>query len=358
VECRDLAINFDLRDIRQDLECPTPPHQFWASEYPNIDPSLIGTRIPFLFGTKTGCPLIPIDAANKRYKFQDGRADAVTEVRDNATALTEGTDYFIDYKRGILTFAAGYTIVDESSLQIDFSGMPDSAGDLITNGADIFKYMMGEWYGLAHSEMALDEVYETKAASSATLAAYLSQDSNLSEVLQILEHSLRAYVFQDALGRLGIRPVQTAVPSNVIYLRDHEIREFSKAKSKESIYRELNVFYGHSPADDTWSVKNYINRTHEWKFKARRALDIYTYLTASADAVTILNAIAGDLDKDLVRFKAPARLMRLLAGDLIKFSRTRYYSLDGSANEITLRIIRISKSPSRHDVDIEAERIA
>ena len=51
-------------------------------------------------------------------------------------------------------------------------------------------------------------------------------------------------------------------------------------------------------------------------------------------------------------------LFDVMPGDLIKFSRVRFYDLDGTASEITLRVLRISKSPASGGTSITAEVVS
>ncbi|GAH57051.1 unnamed protein product, partial [marine sediment metagenome] len=165
-----------------------------------------------------------------------------------------------------------------------------------------------------------------------------------------------AYTFQDELGRLGIKPQQTAVASNVKYVISKQIFDHVQKKDRSTLFWKVNVYYN-KDYDDNWEVKVATKNEIKWQYDVTKELPIDTYFTSSSHAADLAASILSLLNKEQIENELPMLLFDVMAGDLIKFSRVRFYDSDGTASEITLRIIKISKSPASGRTSITAEAI-
>lgn len=245
------------------------------------------------------------------------------------------------------------TISRGDIIKISFTGFVNSAGEVIENGAEIFKYLMNHHKSILDSELNLDSIYAAKYANENELVLSIEAETSFDEIVRTIEHSIEAYTFQDEFGRLGIKPAQTAVASNVKYVLSGHTFAHSQKKDRSSLYWKVNVYYNRD-FDDNWLVKTATDNKIYWKYKITEELPIYTYINAY-DASALATSILSLLNKERIESELPMLLFDVMAGDLIKFSRVRFYDSDGTASEITLKIIRISKSPASGRTSIIAE---
>jgi len=240
------------------------------------------------------------------------------------------------------------SIHHEDIIGVRLTGIVDSADDPIVNGAEIFKYLMNNYKSLTDSELNLDSIYEAKYGSGAyekNLSVPIERKIPFDEIVRSIEHSIESYTFQDEFGRLGIRPQQTVVASNVKYVISSHIFDHTQKKDRSSLFWKVNIYYN-KDLDDNWEVKTATDNNIYWKYKITEELPIYTFFSAPAHALALATSILSLLNKEQIEVDIPMTLFGVMPGDLIKFSRVRFYDTDGTASEITLRVIRISKSPA------------
>jgi hypothetical protein len=343
----DQAITFDLKDFRGGLSRDLPINHLWKTDYPELSDNENGKVIPLGIGALTNLVPICINATNRRYKLRDGRIKSVAAVKQNGVTLTGGTDYYIDYQRGIITLSRSLVFDNADVVTVDFDGLCNLAGELLSNGADLFIWICQNLLNLSLTELDLDSIYKTKYDRTAALASPFHRQIKSDEVFRTLEHSCLAYTYQDSQGRLGFRTLDTIPVSDVRYVRNCEIFEFSRNRGNESVFRGVNVWYNEDPQhDNNWAGVTATDNQALWKKQASEILDIYTWLTTQADAEAVATALKNDLQKDYINFSVHTLLFGCMAGDLIYFSRDRFPSASGSANKILLRIMSIQKQIS------------
>lgn len=360
VGINDKRILFSLRDSIGRIERSLPVNKYWLSTYPRLEEGKEGTLIPKSFGFIGNIEAVCIDTENKKYKFHDGRVKTVTEAKRSTSGgdvvLTEDVDFYIDYQRGEITIDRdGVTVDDEDDIILSFWGTVDSADAVIDNGAEVFKYIMNTFANLPNALLDLDSIYEAKYANTVQLAVHLYKEKGLEDIIRTLEHSIKAYSRQDESGKIGLKTAQITALLGARHILDFQIFDFSQEKGVDSLYKDVGVFYNEDSRAETWTVKTEFDADLFNKYNVEEPLDIITYLKNSADAESLITAILALLDKDFIEFEVPVVLYGRLAGDLIKFSRTRFYDADGTASNITLRILRISKMPASGKTGITAE---
>jgi hypothetical protein len=117
------------------------------------------------------------------------------------------------------------------------------------------------------------------------------------------------------------------------------------------------VRYNKNLQADDWESKEVTDDEIYWKYKTKEKLEIDTYFSAPAHAKSLATDILSLVNKAIINTELPMLLFDILAGDLIVFSRERFFATSGTADEITLRIIKITKTPSSGKTTIVAEEI-
>jgi len=358
VACEDRLFEISLMDLRMNMERNIPAYKYTTDEFPNLDSGAVDSAMQEYFGTYTDVPATCIDTVNKIFKVNRDRIGSVTAVKRNNTVLILNTDYYVDLQRAMVFLDEDTPWLTQDKILVSFTGKVDSAGDLIINGAEIFKYAMNNYYILADSELDLDSIYKTKYDNTAILKVPIYQERPVNEVLRNLEHTLRAYSFQDTRGRIGIKSALTAAPSNIKYVRNDQIfGSPRRVKNLKSKYWAVNVFYSEDPATQLWSSIRKEDNTARKKFRTEKDLDVYTYLSTEADALSLGSEIMSLLNKDSTELVLDSMFFLCLAGNLIYFNRDRFYSSSGSANDLLMRIIKIDKGISSNRTSLIVEEV-
>lgn len=360
--CSDEKITFTLRDVRQDMTRLLILHQYALADLGELDQDKewLDKQIPLAFGAKDRVAPACVDWTNRKYKYMYGRSWGVDKVTRNGTEVAF-TDYYIDHQNSIITFKRdSFDLSDEDLIEVDFYGSVNSADVLLLNGADIFKHLMNYYFNLPDTRLNLDSIYATWAATTTELSIFLYKDTNFDNIVRTIEHTVRAFTFQDAEGRLGLTPQQTAVASSVKYIENHQIFDHSQSHRRHSLAWRVNVYYNENPyreAEQEWEVKTAETFAAKCKWNIERELPINAYFSDPASAQALATTILELLNKPTISVTLPMLLFDTMPGDLVKFSRDRFYDSSGSAAEITLRVIKISKSPASGKTTITAEEV-
>ena len=216
---------------------------------------------------------------------------------------------------------------------------------------------MNNYKEIEDSGLNLDSIYESKYANEHELSVYIDKEASFNGIIRKIEHSIEAYAFQDSLGRLGIKPQQIVAASKAKYIiSEHTFTHFQK-RGRSSLFWKVIVYYNKNLQTDDWESKEAMDNEIYWKYDNKEELEIDTYLSAPSHAQSLATSILGLLNKGTVNNELPMLLFDVAAGNLVKFSRTRFYNASGTASEIDLRIIKITKTPSGGKTTIIAEEV-
>jgi hypothetical protein len=185
----------------------------------------------------------------------------------------------------------------------------------------------------------------------------LWKEIDSQEAIRRIEHSIQADTFQDAEGRLGIRAQLTSAQSGIKYVGNHEVFEYEANLSKDDIYSQVEIYYLDDPSTDKFSMVTRTNLLAIYKYHVNRTLPIYTSLTTTAQANTLASAFINAMMKPIHSFTVPRVLFTCLPGDLIYFSRSRFFNSTGSTNNKLLRILSIGKAQSAGRTTIKSEEV-
>lgn len=354
----DESFAVDLVDPREGIHRDLPINHYWQTEYPALADGDQGKEKPWDYGHITGAPVVCLDAAAKKYGYHDGKCKGLVAVRINAVAKTVDVDYFDDPARGILTFVSTLTIADSDIIDVDFDGRMSGDNVLLENGALIFKDICNVALEQEDAELDLDSFWETKAAKTYALKVPLHKTQNSQEVIRTLEHSLGAYTMQDPEGRIGLKVLTSTLPSSAVRVLEHQLFGLTMERSRDALaYKTVNVFHSPVPGADTWSQVTRTSAVMGYKYRAKKSLDIYTYLSTAEDAGARANEILADLEQDKSEFNASQIMFGVQAGDLIIFTRPRYFDAQGTAVDKTLRVVKVGKSVGTMQTGAGAEEL-
>ncbi|MHB8053670.1 MAG: DUF2341 domain-containing protein [Candidatus Aminicenantales bacterium] len=356
VPINDRRMSLTLRDYRESIHRTLPTRIFTLDEFPGMDEDQKDTPRQVWFGPATNVVPVCIDVTNRVFEVNDGRIKTFS-LTQNGTTLTEDADYFVDYGLGRFTLARGLAYSTEDVLLAAFSGGVNTADESTSNGAEIFRWIHNEFLGLPDAELDLDEIYRTKYAQTAPLVVGLRKGEESTDVIRMLERSIRSYTVQNAEGKIGIRTERTAAESGAPYVWNAHVLDQDQELNTQQLFSEIDVYYAEDPSkDDTYALAKRVVPQITWKYGINKAMDpIYTYLSSEVDALALCNAIVTAMMRPPVKFRVPQILFGCLPGDIIYYSRDRFPSADGTASAKPVRILSITKQKSQSRTIIEAE---
>jgi hypothetical protein len=350
----DRRMSLDLRDLRDGLHRDLPVEKYSLDIYPRMDDNRKDAERPFGFGAIVGAIPVYVDLTNHVFEFHYGRVKDVS-VTQNGTALTENTDYFVDYQRGCVTLARGLAYVDSDILLVSFTGCVNLANEANVTGAEVFLYICRTWLGCSLAGMDLDAIYATKYAKSTALSLYLNTTQGSGNIIRTIEQSSHAYTMQDAEGRLGIRAEQAIPASGAPYVWGLHVFDFASAQEQDQLYSAINVYYAKRPENDIYALSQTSRPIMTWKHGINKCLDLYVALAEASDAAALGVAIAAMMERRQITFTVPRVLYTCLPGDVIYFNRSRFPSLSGTAANLPVRILGIAKLISSGKTEITGE---
>lgn len=353
VTIEDKRLSLELRDYRDGLQMELPPEKFTIAEFPLMNEDNDGKERAFAFGAVVDAVPTCIDETNRVFEFNHGRVKSVS-LTQNGTTLTENTHYFVDNQRGRLTLARGLSYATSDILLVSFTGCVNEAEEATANGAEIFLYICLNYLGLTIADMDLDAIYRTKTEKATSLSLSLRKAQSSDDIFRTIEQSIQSYTLQDAEGRLGIRAEKSAADSGAPYVWDCHVFDFLSRRTTDHIYSAVNVYYGED-REDKFSLAQTPLPAMTWRYGVNKALDLYTALASSSDAAALGAAIAGMMERRHIEFTVPRVLYNCLPGDVIYFTRTRFPSLSGTAANLPVRILGVSKQISAGRTSIIGE---
>ena len=362
-EIENDKISFSLRDARKELDRNLVLNKYWVTDYPGLEEDFVGREKPKAFGFVEGLAPVPIErydaSENKSTKvsYHDGRSKSVGKVMLNEVEKTKDTHYYCDLQRSIITFDKSLDVGPEDIILVSFTGEVNDADEPVENGAEVFKWLLNNEAGIPTTRLNTDWIYETKYANTKSESILFYKDTPYEEILKTIEHTTEAYIIQDEEARIGLRPLQTTVPSKAKYIWDFQSKGHKHHKERESLYRKVKVYYGEDTQSQEWETKEATNNEMRWKHRVEKELPIYTYYRDPSNAQALATTILGLLNKPYIEDELPAILFDVFPGDLIPFSRTRFFDASGTADEVSLRVLRIEKNPQQGTTKVKMVKV-
>jgi hypothetical protein len=160
---------------------------------------------------------------------------------------------------------------------------------------------------------------------------------------------------QDGAGRLGIRAEQTTPASGAPYVWNVHVFDFEAVKSQDPLFSEIQIKYAENPASDFYFQNQIIRPPITWRHGVNKSLPITVATSDLTIAFEAGLAIADQMERQQISFTIPRVLYTNLPGDVIYFNRTRFPSLTGTAVNLPIKILGISKLISSGKTAITAE---
>lgn len=356
----DYRFSVSLKDAREGLHCNLPKRAYNLTDFPMLDlrfeaeEGATGVPRPRYYGAVTHVIPVCVDTANLIFELHDGRITSVAEVLFRGAALTEGTDYVVDYTMGRIQLAKtlGYSVT-EDSLECSFTGQADECGAAIETGPMIFLDMARRDWGLGWADLNLESIWEAHAARPTAQGAKLYKETSTEEFVGLLEKSCLAYSFQDAAGKIGFRVSPAAAPSDTVYLTEQRIVDIGRDEAVDSSFGALKINYDEWPSTQRYRWIEKQAMLEQWTSGVQGTLTLSTTLTDKAGADALADEILDALNLPTIWVVVSRILLARSVGDTVYLTRGRFFDAQGTANNRLYQIVQLSKDPSTGKCRIE-----
>jgi hypothetical protein len=349
-----------LGDPRAARTLTLPQALYSVTDFPLMDSGLADQAQPFGYGAIAGAVPKLIDATNRVYEYNNGRAKGVTAVYQNAgAALTAGTDYFDDPQHGRFTLARGLTWATSDKMTCSFSGHVDDEDTLIENGGLVFLDLMTRYVGMGLSELDLDSIYATAAALTSDVSLYVYKGGqDAQEIVRILEASCLAWSVQDEEARVGFKRKGTAAASGCVHFREAQITDLSQASDLSRYASELVVNYAEDQSDSGRMLFARRERPEAtWERGVQSTVTVTAALESAADAEALADAILDELGRLPITLVTTRLGWRIQPGDVFLLTFPRFPSTSGEAASLTLRALSVGRGLGRGETTLTAEEV-
>lgn len=361
--------DFTLKPLARSLEAEIPPTPLFESDYPNLGDGVRGTRKWIGYGRATLAPDLVDKSSHGIYLVADAAyqtlfaVSAVYAVASNGdgsrTTLGLGVDYTVDLTACTVTITNATYRWQDYRIEVDATGKPDGAGSYLKTGPAIIKDILTTFLGVQAAD--IDAAAFTTAAADAPQECALwiksqrsiaSVLSNAARDLPALERSSLATVRQTLAGLWTIFVWKPSINySTAIALQRSDFAKFVQVPKLQTVFSRVRVHYGYNHATESWSVAEAYDAKTEYLTRSKDALDVYTFLTSSSDALTLaqrIRLVSASISTEIEFEERGAKLAQAGGGDrvLITFDPAPHAD-DGvySSEPFELVLLETSFSP-------------
>jgi hypothetical protein len=347
-----------VRDAQKITFRRFPITPLFESDFPDIDDSIRGIRIPLLFGNKTNITPIKIsENQNGMFLIADSNYQSLYEI---SKVYNDGTEINSSYLVKSLT-GCSFSVLSAypnsvGTITCDAIGQPVRGKDWETS-ADYLKYyaeivceIYTNYLGLSDSDISSTDATSADALEPAPQAAYITE-----------ERTARAYIRGFEVGVLGrtIRQADGTIKPTIWFpgfdvdlattIENPDIVEFDPDPKIETIFSRVLVYGDQDPTDGSYPIV--VERTDN----AARYLHldgriedrtVETFLKGNSDAEVLADRIrfvSKNPDIDVRIVETGVRLMNTDIGDRHLVSFDRAPSPTGSWTNKPVEVLGVTK---------------
>jgi hypothetical protein len=310
----DIEIN--ASDPRRKLETPIPPNTYSTDDYANIDDRKENKPIALAYGyVKNVTPVCVNEgsyakdtAGNFTFKLCDmtnhDEIGAITDVRYNGESLSGSVntdDLYWNTGEDSLTDATlridklADVELDFKKVTVDFSGVEDEDGNLISAGLDVIRDLIETYSGTAYVNANFDvTTWDNLAGDDKDIGLYIDKESTVLEAIEEITASIQMQFDVTGDGRYTARVFDDEKSYTRIIDEDEILGNISLSYNSDEFLSRVVVEYSGGKTYVYDDLEETVNK----RFKYKRPKTFETLLTSSADADTFAQRVM-ELSKEL-----------------------------------------------------------
>lgn len=325
---------FQLSPLQKFADQQLPVTPFFESDYPSLGDGVRGTKKwigygraiipPDLTDTATSQGVYTIADADYQTLFAIHNVWAIEKTTGAWTLLTETTHYTKNLTNCTVTVVNAAFPHADYTLAVDVTGKPDGLGSYFKTYGAISKNILETFLGASSADLDVAAFTLADADNTNELAFWIKSDRLITSILATAEADL------PSLGRSSLGTLQQTVegkwttsiwnPDTDMIdtsLRQADFAAFAPKPKLKTIYATVRVFYGFDHVRQQWSVVEADSPETRYRTGSSDTLDLYTYLTSSADALRLAQRyqlLAGAITVEAAFEERGALLCRLEGG--------------------------------------------
>jgi hypothetical protein len=346
----ETTCRFDLQPLRRltDLELPVTP--IFDSTYPNLDNGVGGTKKwigygratikPDLTDTTTSQGVYTLADAAYQTLFAVNQVWAIEKRTKVWTLLTETTHYTKNLTACTVTIVSATYPHSDYEIAVDVTGKPDGLGSYYHTYAAIVQDIIKTHLGIAAADIDTAAFTLVESDATADLALWIKNPRSIASILASSEpelaslgRSVMGTLQQTAAGLWTVRTWDPRVDTITTSLRREDLATFEPKPKFKTIYSSVRVYYGYDHARDEWAVVEVNDPTIQYRTGSRDRLEMFTFLTAEANALTLASRyllLAGAVTVEAEFEERGAMLAQLNAGDKVAITYSPAPTVSGS----------------------------
>ena len=345
-----------LRSNSFDLLRTLPVNDYWASTYPNLDPSAEGTPIKVYYGAYDAAQAPIATCINTAYAANTYQFKWIDTTHWPVKSITQ---VYIDYQdgagwqaiahanedlaAGTFTITSASFVLGTSRVKVAFEGY-HNAGVLIEGAPEIAEDILTKWCGYAAADLNAASFTASKAISLAALNVPIEAVTSALTILEGICRSDLAFFDEDGEGCLRYRTWEPSDTGTIPELSSLDIlgeQIPQVADDSTKLFWKTKVAYGYQPSTQKYLYVEESNDESRRRYGKNEVLTHETYLRSAADAATLagrLNWITRDPSPVITILLKAAQIDKNL-GDKIKITLAR--SPFGTAGGYAARLFEI-----------------
>lgn len=302
----DVSVTFKVRPLSAGpLAQYAQPTPIFATEYPNLGDNVAGTRKPIGYGRGIIRPPLVDKSGFGTYLLADAafqtltavhRVEAIAKSGGARFGLTEGIHYSVNLTACTLTLLSVDAAAETHDIDVELTGKPGGIRGYLSTFGEIAADLLQSVARVPAADV--DAASFTAATDQAPweLSVWLTEGRSIASVfsttedrLPSLERSVHGTIFVNRSGKWACRvwtPPKDV--STVAVLRKEQCASirFHHREERLVVSRTL-VYFGQNVAQATWQSAEKTDTPRQYLNQTRDALEVYTFLRASANAVAL-----------------------------------------------------------------------
>jgi hypothetical protein len=286
-----------LRSNSFSLMRQIPINHYWTSNFPNLDPAMVGMPIPYYYGVYDSNQAPVVACINSAYAISTFQFNicyhAIQAIDDTYVDFGDGAGWQqiahanVNLSASTFTITSVSFVVGMSRVKVAFHGK--TSGGLVLEGApEIVEDILLNVCGYVSGDLNAASFTASKAASECVLNVPIDSDIAAISVIEKICQSDLAFFDEDAAGLLRYRTWEPAVTGTVPELTSTEILGMPEiTDDPDKLYYKVKVGYSYDCANWEYLYKDETDETSGYKYAKKETLLIDTYLRNENDALIL-----------------------------------------------------------------------
>jgi len=347
-----------VRDKQKVAYRNLPVTPIFEDNYPNTDEEVRGTRIPLLFGVKTGITPKLVDTTDNKGKYLVADPAyqtlySIDAVYDDGVEIDAG-DMTLDLTGCSLTILGQYSGTP-GVVTCDATGQP-ARGKAWETSTDYLKYygeivceIYTNYLGLLDAEIDSTGATDSDAFQPWAQAAYIQDEQSARTYIRNFERGVMGRTIRGLTGLIQPTIWYPYYPVGAPVLDDPIIMEFAPETKIETIFSRVLVRYAENPTSRRFLTRERTDNEARYVQLDGRTEDrvITTYLTTAAQAVELaerVRFVSANPDTEVRVIETGLGMSEVKIGDRILLTTARAPSADGSWTNRVMEVIQIIRS--------------